>query len=86
MRKGISKQKRYLIEKRVKGKVAGSLLLLGMLAGAAGSGVPVHGQEAAGKVVVTDIYHIHRGNPSAKGGCYQEEIPHVHQGNEAQGG
>lgn len=86
LRKGISKQKRYLIEKRVKGKVAGSLLLLGMLAGVAGSGVPVYGQEAAGKVVVTDIYHIHRGNPSAKGGCYQEEIPHVHQGNEAQGG
>ena len=27
LRKGISKQKRYLIEKRVKGKVAGSLLL-----------------------------------------------------------
>lgn len=86
MKKEISKQKNYFMGKKVKRQLAGIVLAFMVLCGAIGTNMPVYGEEAAGKIVVTDIYHKHVGSTSAMGGCYQKEIVHTHQGNEAEGG
>lgn len=86
MRKGISKQKNDFFKNRIKRKLISIALFLAVLGGAAGMNMPVYGEEAAAKVVVTDIYHKHIGSESVQGGCYQKEIAHVHQGNETDGG
>lgn len=86
MKKGISKQKNDIRMKKIKKQLAAVALLSAMLCGLIGAKMPVHGEEAAAKVVVTDIYHRHIGSGTEQGGCYQKEIAHIHQGNETEGG
>ena len=59
----------------------------------AGTVLTVYGEErnetgggSGKKVVATNIYHRHLGNPDVSGGCYRLEIEHKHKGDEQNGG
>ena len=59
----------------------------------AGTVLTVYGEERnetdgglGKKVVATNIYHRHLGNPDVSGGCYRLEIEHKHKGDEQNGG
>lgn len=63
--------------KRIIPMLAAFLLIFGMA-------MPVYGIKAP-KVVITDIYHRHIGNPDVYGGCYRLAIEHIHQGSASTG-
>ena len=90
MRKKNEKLYNKMKIRRLAGRCAAAAAAVCLLAGTVLTAYGEERNETGGgsgkKVVVTNIYHRHLGNPDVSGGCYRLEIEHKHKGDEQNGG
>ncbi len=89
MKKRVFKKKKTIKVCRIRKRIGRVLSLSAAVCLLAGMALTVQGKETDSqevKVVITEIYHKHMGNPKEEGGCYSVPVVHQHQGNEQNGG